>query len=101
MLYERWRQMARNHPAETALRESPSGRRWTFAQLVAAAEKQPVETIKAKAKTVAKKEPKPAAKAPAKPKAKVKAAVKVGAEPKKPVKKAVKKPIKKSPRAGK
>jgi len=42
MLYERWRQMARNHPAETALRESPSGRRWTFAQLVAAAEKQPV-----------------------------------------------------------
>ena len=68
-----------------------------------AGEKQPAEDIKAKAKTVAKKEPKAAAKAPAKPKAKVKAAVKAKAvaEPKKPVKKAVKKPIKKSPRAGK
>jgi long-chain acyl-CoA synthetase len=42
MLYERWRQTARAQAAETALSEFPAGRRWTFAELAAAAEKLPV-----------------------------------------------------------
>ncbi len=41
MLYERWRQTARERPSETALSEFPSGRRWTFAQLADAVEKLP------------------------------------------------------------
>lgn len=38
MLYERWRQTARERTAEIALREFPSGRRWSFGALAAAAE---------------------------------------------------------------
>ena len=41
MLYERWRQTARERPSETALSEFPSGRRWTFAALANAVEKLP------------------------------------------------------------
>jgi long-chain acyl-CoA synthetase len=41
MLYERWRQTARERPAEIALREFPSGRRWTFAGLAGTVEKLP------------------------------------------------------------
>lgn len=41
MLYERWRQIARARPAEFALSEFPSGRRWTFAALAAMAEELP------------------------------------------------------------
>ena len=41
MLYERWRQIARERAAETALSEFPAGRHWTFAELAAAGEKQP------------------------------------------------------------
>jgi len=41
MLYERWRQTARERPLETALSEFPSGRRWTFAGLADAAGKLP------------------------------------------------------------
>jgi long-chain acyl-CoA synthetase len=39
MLYERWRQIAREFPGETALHDVGSGQRWTFAQLAAAGEK--------------------------------------------------------------
>ena len=39
MLYDRWRQIAREHRGETALRDFARGERWTFAQLAAAAEK--------------------------------------------------------------
>ena len=42
MLYERWRQTARDWSSEIALSEFPSGRRWTFAELAAAVEKLPV-----------------------------------------------------------
>jgi len=41
MLYDRWRQIAREHRGETALRDFVRGERWTFAQLAAAAEKNP------------------------------------------------------------
>ena len=41
MLYERWRQIVRERPAEIALSELPAGRRWTFAELAAAVEKLP------------------------------------------------------------
>ena len=41
MLYERWRQTARERPSETALSEFPSGRCWTFAQLADVVEKLP------------------------------------------------------------
>jgi acyl-CoA synthetase (AMP-forming)/AMP-acid ligase II len=41
MLYERWRQTARERPSETALSEFPSGRWWTFASLANAVEKLP------------------------------------------------------------
>ncbi len=41
MLYDRWRQIAREHRGETALRDFARGGRWTFAQLAAAAEKNP------------------------------------------------------------
>jgi len=41
MLYERWRQTARERPSETALSEFPSGRSWTFAELALAVEKFP------------------------------------------------------------
>lgn len=33
MLYERWRQIARSFSRETALRDLPSNRRWTFGEL--------------------------------------------------------------------
>lgn len=46
MLYERWREMAREFSHELALRDLPSGRSWTFAQLDAAAQHSlPGETI--------------------------------------------------------
>ncbi len=38
MLYERWRQIAREHRNAIALRDLARGERWTFAQLAAAAE---------------------------------------------------------------
>jgi acyl-CoA synthetase (AMP-forming)/AMP-acid ligase II len=38
MLYERWRQIARERRKETALHNFASGRRWTFGELAAAAE---------------------------------------------------------------
>ena len=38
MLYERWRQVARDHRDETALHDLGSGQRWTFAQLAKLAE---------------------------------------------------------------
>ena len=41
MLYERWRQTARARTAETAVREFPAGRRWTFGELALAAERLP------------------------------------------------------------
>jgi acyl-CoA synthetase (AMP-forming)/AMP-acid ligase II len=41
MLYERWRQIARERPDAFALREFPSNRCWTFAELADAAEKLP------------------------------------------------------------
>ena len=41
MLYERWRQIARERSAEIALSEFPSGRRWTFAELSGVVEKSP------------------------------------------------------------
>lgn len=41
MLYERWRELAREHARELAVRELPAGRRFTFSQLAAAAERQP------------------------------------------------------------
>jgi long-chain acyl-CoA synthetase len=43
MLYERWRQMARERAAELALCEVSSGRRWSFAELARAAGDGPVE----------------------------------------------------------
>ncbi len=39
MLYDRWRQIARAYPNETALRDLASGGHWTFAELSAVAEK--------------------------------------------------------------
>ena len=39
MLYERWRQVAREFPGEVALHDLPSSRRWTFAELEHAASK--------------------------------------------------------------
>ncbi|HZV35528.1 MAG TPA: class I adenylate-forming enzyme family protein [Verrucomicrobiae bacterium] len=39
MLYERWRQIAREFRGETALHDLTRGERWTFAQLAAAGEK--------------------------------------------------------------
>ena len=44
MLYERWRQIARQWRAEIALSEFPSGRCWTFAELAAVAEAAPATT---------------------------------------------------------
>ena len=41
MLYERWRQIARERSAEIALSEFPSGRRWSFAELADVVEKSP------------------------------------------------------------
>ncbi len=41
MLYQRWRQTARERPTETALTEFPSGRQWTFAGLADVVEKLP------------------------------------------------------------
>jgi len=38
MLYERWRQIARGNPGQIALRDLPSGRRWTFQELEMAAD---------------------------------------------------------------
>ena len=42
MLYERWRQVARERGNELALRELASGQRWTFAELARQVERQPV-----------------------------------------------------------
>ena len=42
MLYERWRQIAREYRKETALHDFASGRRWTFAELAATAENDSV-----------------------------------------------------------
>jgi len=39
MLYERWRQIARAHGSEAALRDLSSGQSWTFAQLAAEADR--------------------------------------------------------------
>jgi long-chain acyl-CoA synthetase len=41
MLYERWRQIARDFPGEIALRDLPSNRRWTFHELERAVEMSP------------------------------------------------------------
>jgi len=41
MLYERWRQIARENRGELALRETVSGRAWSFCQLDAASESGP------------------------------------------------------------
>jgi len=41
MLYDRWRQVARERAGELALREFRSGRTWTFGQLAAAADNLP------------------------------------------------------------
>src|SRR3954462_14064349 len=38
MLYERWREIARQYRNEIALHDVASGERWTFAQLAAATE---------------------------------------------------------------
>ncbi len=38
MLYDRWREVARAHAGEIALRDLPSARQWTFAELDAAAQ---------------------------------------------------------------
>ncbi|HMJ89086.1 MAG TPA: class I adenylate-forming enzyme family protein [Candidatus Acidoferrum sp.] len=40
MLYDRWREIAREFSSELALRDLPSGREWTFSQLAAAADAQ-------------------------------------------------------------
>src|SRR5439155_3479082 len=40
MLYESWRQIASAHRQETALVECASGRRWSFGELAAQAEKK-------------------------------------------------------------
>jgi len=42
MLYERWRQIASERHGEIALRDSASGRRWTFGELFAAGDGAPV-----------------------------------------------------------
>ena len=42
MLYERWRQVARERGNELALRELASGQQWTFAELARQAERLPV-----------------------------------------------------------
>lgn len=42
MLYERWRQIAAERHGEIALRDSASGRRWTFGELFAAGDGAPV-----------------------------------------------------------
>src|SRR5262245_27780340 len=39
MLYERWKQIAREHRSEMALRDCSRGQEWTFGQLAAVAEK--------------------------------------------------------------
>ena len=39
MLYERWRQIAREYRSETALRELSSNRQWTFQELCAQTER--------------------------------------------------------------
>ncbi|MEI6197248.1 MAG: hypothetical protein WCS42_23275, partial [Verrucomicrobiota bacterium] len=44
MLYDRWRQIARAQPGETALSEYPSGRGWTFAELAQLVEKLPASS---------------------------------------------------------
>ncbi len=41
MLYERWRQIAEARAGELALRDCVSGRRWTFSELAAEAERHP------------------------------------------------------------
>src|SRR5690348_12059539 len=43
MLYERWRQIAREHADKTAVFDVASNDRWTFSQLVQAAERFAVE----------------------------------------------------------
>jgi len=43
MLYERWRRVAAERPAEIALRDFASGRRWTFAELAALGASRPAE----------------------------------------------------------
>ena len=42
MLYERWRKIAGERRHELALRDTASGRRWTFAELFTAGEAQPI-----------------------------------------------------------
>src|SRR5438128_6057234 len=44
MLYDRWRQIARENRNELALRDALSGRYWTFRQLDAVAESRPAES---------------------------------------------------------
>src|ERR1700744_193833 len=41
MLYERWKEIVRQHRNEPALRDVASGRRWTFGELAAEAEQRP------------------------------------------------------------
>jgi long-chain acyl-CoA synthetase len=41
ILYEKWRQIARDHASELALLDSANGTRWTFAQLAGAEERLP------------------------------------------------------------
>ena len=43
MLYDRWREMARERRAEIALRDLPSARQWTFGELDAAAQVRETE----------------------------------------------------------
>src|SRR5689334_17181346 len=45
MLYERWREVAREFSHELALRDIPGGRSWTFAQLDAAAQTPVAEPV--------------------------------------------------------
>ena len=42
MLYERWRQLARERETEVALRELSSGRQWSFGEMARAVESSPV-----------------------------------------------------------
>lgn len=44
MLYDRWRQVAREFPHQLALRDLPTGRSWTFSQLDDAAQAPPRDT---------------------------------------------------------
>ena len=44
MLYERWREVAREHATDTALRELATERHWTFAQLASEAERSATST---------------------------------------------------------